>query len=464
MNFGEIQSFLKGAPLFDADQARGPQGSGSQAKPNIHKLGGEAAIFQRSQADLLGFNVLNKVVTDKLQSLDIDAEAISKKNENLFDFNEVAKNVLSFVEKMMMKAKGGGADDQSLAGMMAKAREGIDEGFAQARKELGEMGEMNDGLSEGIDKSYQQIQDGLGRVDDRLFKPQDLSELSVSSAELNYSLSKSSSITIKTNDGDTVNIDFAEVLSYQNSQKNAAYSGFDDNGNAIDMSYSESSESRFHATGFSFSVEGELDDDEKAAIGALVQDVSKLAEEFFNGDLDKAFKQATQLGYDQSELSGFSLEMSRVEKVSVSQAYAQVAQYDNAPKRPPADQPEQNVNQLVKPVANYLQDLMAFLEQAREQLDSAKDLQDLVTQSVSKYLEFRDDMDISSGLERFAAFNQQMLGTLPGGAAPDAPAQGIAAGEPAPGRSAEAPGRSGDAPGRSGEAPGQNKTASDQAV
>jgi hypothetical protein len=423
MNFGEIKSFLKGTSLFDVNQANGPQTSGANIKPNLDKLTSAASIVQTSQSNFLSFNVLNKVVTDKLQSLDPNGEAAAaqaKKNESMFDFEEVAKNVLSFVEKMVMKAKGDGADDEHLTGMLAQARKGIDEGFAMAREELGAMGEINDEVEEGINKSYDAIQSGLDRFENRLFGTQEVGNvgnLAVSASELNYSLSKSSSITIQTNDGDEVTIDFAEALQYQRTQSSGAYSTTNDDGSTTDVQFSQSSESRYHAVGFSFSVQGELDEGEKEAIGALVQDVSKLADEFFNGDLDKAFQQATELGFDESELSGFSLKMTRQESISVASAYQQVAQYD--PQQRPTGEygeggghPSQSLDQLIKPIANYMQDLMEFLEKAREQLNDGNDLQSLVSESVSKYLEFKGEGDISGALQRFAEFNQQLLGTL----------------------------------------------------
>lgn len=418
MNFGEIKSFLKGTSLFDVNQAKGPQTSFANIKPNLSQLANTASIVQRSESNVLSFSVLNQVVNDKLQSLDPNAPPPANakpNNESLFDFEEIAKNVLSFVEKAVMKAKGNGADDGQLAGILDKARKGIDDGFAQAREELSSMGQDNDEVNEGIDKSYDAIQNGLERFENKLFGRQDemaVEQLAASASEINYSLNKSSSISIQTNDGDTVTIDFAEALAYQRSEFNAAYSTQNDDGSTTNTQYSEMSESRYHAVGFSFSVEGELDDDEKEAIGALVQDVSKLADEFFNGDLDKAFEQATQLGFDESELSGFSLQMTRVETVSVAQAYQQVAQYEEDPEPGNAEQGQQNIAQMLKPVANYMKDLMAFLEQAQEKLQDGNDLQDLVSQSVSKYLEFKGDQDISAGLERFAAFNQRLLASL----------------------------------------------------
>jgi hypothetical protein len=447
MNFGEIKSFLKGAPLFDANQAKGPHNALANIKPNLEKLASAASIVQRSESNVLSFSVLNKVVTDKLQSLDPNAPVSDKKPESLFDFSEVAKNVLSFVEKAMMKAKGDGADNDMLQGMMDKARKGVEDGFAQAREELGSMGEIDDEVEEGINKSYDTIQNGLNGLENKLFGREQVGELSVSAAALDYSLEKSSSITIKTNDGDTVSINFAEAMRYQASAMNASYSGVNEDGSATEMQYAQTSESRYHAVGFSFSVEGELDEDEKEAISALVQDVSKLADEFFNGDLDKAFKQATELGFDESELSGFSLQMTRVEKISVAQAYQQVAQYEDGEKPnrgntehpEQSNRPDQNIGQMIKPVANYLKGLMEFLEEAREKLNDSNDLQSLVTESVTKYLEFKGEGDISTALERFAAFNQRILGTLdPAEVAKGETTPGIAVGEPTPGQPAPA--------------------------
>ena len=445
MNFGEIKSFLKGSSLFDAPPAQGgkPQGV-ANGHPQLGKLSGSAAVFMRSQTSL-SFSVLNTSLSEKLQGagFDMSPDAIAakaKENASMFDFEAVAENVLKFVETAVMKAKGEGADDEALKEMMSKARQGVDEGFAMAREELEGMGEMNDELSDGIDKSYDLIQNGLDRFQQRLFGEgpgqvgapgQVQGQAFVGAAsEINYSLNKSSSISIQTQDGDTVTIDFAEALRYQRSEAYAAYQGQNEDGSVTSAEAYSLSESRYHAVGFSFSVEGELDEGEKEAIAELVQDVSKLADEFFNGDLDKAFEQATQLGFDESELSGFSLQMTRQESFSVAQAYQQVADMqprprpDNAQGRGPDAPPPRNpeADQMMRPVANYFKDLMDFLEKARERLDGGNDLQQLVSESVNKYLEFRGETEVTLSIERFAQFNQQLLNTL------DTPADGAQTG------------------------------------
>jgi hypothetical protein len=51
----------------------------------------------------------------------------------------------------------------------------------------------------------------------------------------------------------------------------------------------------YQENSFSFSVNGELDEDELKAIGQLVADANELTEEFFNGDIETAFNQALEL-------------------------------------------------------------------------------------------------------------------------------------------------------------------------
>lgn len=449
MNISEMKSFLKGTSLFDGNQTGKANSSVANLKPNLGKMVSSASIVERSQANVLGINVLNKVIGGKLQGLDPQAPppAQGKPNQenSLFDFEEVAKNVLSFVEKALHKAKNNGADDDKLAAMMGKARQGVEDGFAQARQELQDMGQMNDELEQGIGKSYDAIQNGLAKLEQSLFGETEpvggmMAGMVAGASEVSYSLDRSSSLSITTNDGDKVTINFAEAMGYQRSESAAMYAAQDGEGNGVAGASYQMRESSYHAVGFSFSVEGELDEDEKAAIADLVKDVSKLADEFFNGDLDKAFAQASELGYDESELQGFALNMSRVETVSVAAAYQQVAQFEPDGRAgrgegkghgPGGPEHKQNLGQLIKPVANYLKDLMNFIEKSREQLQQGTDLQALVDQSVSRYLEYRGESDIPSALERFAEFNQRILGTLEQTEAVEEEAtQGVAVGEP----------------------------------
>ncbi|MGL5976109.1 MAG: DUF5610 domain-containing protein, partial [Aeromonas sobria] len=58
--------------------------------------------------------------------------------ETLFDFQSVADNVLQFVTGRLGAARADGKSDEDLTGMMEQARKGVDKGFGDARKQLGD--------------------------------------------------------------------------------------------------------------------------------------------------------------------------------------------------------------------------------------------------------------------------------------------------------------------------------------
>jgi hypothetical protein len=82
------------------------------------------------------------------------------------------------------------------------------------------------------------------------------------------------------------------------------------NGNRVAVDYRSKTQSSSNLT---FEVEGSLDADELKAIGELVGQVHDLAESFFDGDVKAAFEQAKRMGYDKSEIAGYSLNMAEQE-------------------------------------------------------------------------------------------------------------------------------------------------------
>ena len=66
----------------------------------------------------------------------------------------------------------------------------------------------------------------------------------------------------------------------------------------------------FSAGRVEISVQGELNDEELAAITELVDKVETLAADFFAGDVQKAFEAATSLGFDAEQIAGFALKLS----------------------------------------------------------------------------------------------------------------------------------------------------------
>jgi hypothetical protein len=71
----------------------------------------------------------------------------------------------------------------------------------------------------------------------------------------------------------------------------------------------------FSAGRIEISVQGDLNDDELAAISELVGKVESLAADFFAGDVQSAFEAAMSLGFDAEQIAGFALKLSTRESL-----------------------------------------------------------------------------------------------------------------------------------------------------
>jgi len=330
------------------------------------KLGGKlefhSSINESVSIKLEGGSILDK----------IDIEPIS------FDFEEVAKNVMDFVGKAISGARDAGASDDKLAEMFAQAREGVDMGFEQARQELGDMDMLTDDVKEGMDRSYGLIQEGIDGLEDDIFnKPTASATPNVIARELGLQESEQGSISIKTRDGDDINISFGSTTTLAQSQSST------DNGYSSETSYSRSQS-------FSIEVNGDLDDDELKAINSLVEDISGLADEFFNGDVQKAFEQATELGFDAGQIAQFSLDFKEVKQVAVREHYA----------------PGQTASPIAT-LAPYVKDLNDVMESG-ESLFAKDNLKQLMQDIAQQQVDALDDMLNKSAID-FTNFNQKLI-------------------------------------------------------
>jgi len=332
------------------------------------KFGGKLD-FQSSLSEIFSISTESGSILDK-----IDVKPIS------FDFEEVAKNVLDFVSKTIQGAKNGGASDEKLEEMLAQAREGVDKGFAQARQELGDMDMLSDDVKEGMDRSYDLIGSGINDLENGLFgkagNEGNAVRSNVVSRELGMQETEQGSISIKTRDGDDINISFGSSTTLAQSQS------VSDNGYSSQTSYSRSQS-------FSIEVNGDLDDDELKAINNLVGDISNLADEFFNGDVQKAFEQASDLGFDASQIAQFSLDFKEVKQVAVREHYA----------------PSQAQSPIAT-IAPYMKNLNDVLENGQS-LFSQDNLKQLMQDVAQEQLTMMDELLSKSAID-FSNFNQQL--------------------------------------------------------
>lgn len=332
------------------------------------RLGGTFE-FQATLNESLNISAESGSILDK-----IDVEPIN------FDFEEVAKNVLEFVGKTIMGAKEGGANDAELEKLFAQAREGVEMGFEQARQELGDMDLLNDDVEKGMDKSYGLIQQGITDLESNVFKEnvasqnQDLNK--VTTRELGMQETEKGSIAITTLDGDDINISFGSQTTLAQTQSAT------DTGYSSQTSYSRSQS-------FTLEVNGELDDDELKAINSLVENISGLADEFFNGDVQKAFEQASELGFDASQIAQYSLDFTEVKQVAVREHYS--------PQQSPSP---------IATLSPYVKSLDNVMESA-DPLFSKDNLKQLMQDIAQQQLNNVSDLLSKSAID-FTNFNEQL--------------------------------------------------------
>lgn len=180
-------------------------------------------------------------------------------------------------------------------------------------------------------------------------------------AQLAYSQSQTqdTSIEIVTRDGDKVTINLSTSSS---SQSNLSYSDVKtQNSRQTELSFSESKQSSLQ---YSLSIEGNIDSDEREAIDELVQNISEIAGELYQGDIKSAFKEASSLEYDTDELQSYSFNLIQVNNRQYTAAYEQVARLaqDNLSNTNQLLDTSDLIDRLKELAENSVKDLKTFLE------------------------------------------------------------------------------------------------------
>jgi hypothetical protein len=414
-------------------------------------------------------NALKNTLEIDQQKPDFSAPKSDDPQQSLFDFNEVANNVLNFVGGAITNAKNKGADQEQLNKLFEQASSGVLQGITLAEKDLA--GFLNDEIANGISQSKGLIEQGIEKLKNDIFNPKaaddvsDKSQSVKSSLEVNVSKQQMGELNIRTRDGDQVRISFEDIQQFElrqsqienlvpaaqeapksqaavaapvtatspddvakqtsadvvvedSTQKPTAVKAIDsletsetEPVKSSQTTVSEQNAVFYQHSSLSFSVTGELDKEELVAIGQLVADTNQLAEEFFNGDIETAFKQALELGFDDQELSSFALQLTKVENTQVIKAYETVSKYDSDNAK--AEDP----TKAVKPIADYLDKLLNVLEGSRSRFEDNKTYENVINDLLNRLGDVATP-DLITAINRFNDFNQKLVGNLPIGFQP----------------------------------------------
>ena len=391
--------------------------------------------------------------SDAGTSEDSDTVEPTADNPLGFNFKKVAKNVLGFVTGAIRRAQADGADEKKLNDLLGQARKGIDQGFGDARDELKGMGLFSEDLDKGITKSYDLIQDGLKKFEEELFGSKedsavgqdaatttptttqtDSSNQSTSNQNISViglaaavSNRQSASLQLTTKEGDKVSISFDQqdlwrMQQGKTSANRKALEAYGDNSGgagkseyAASRTQSGSSAYYSHSVGFSFSVDGNLSQDELKAISGLVDQIGSLSDSFFGGNIDSALEQAKNLSWDDNQLASFSLDMKQSQSAAVA---ASVDTSQTADKSAASDQTASSsdtgqttsslpdLSQIFGPFADYLDRLQSMIKEANTLFD--KQGQDQLASWVVGQQQEGDNQQIAQKSGSFISFNDRM--------------------------------------------------------
>ncbi|HSX51089.1 MAG TPA: DUF5610 domain-containing protein, partial [Cellvibrio sp.] len=342
---------------------------------------------------------------------------------------KVANNILGFIERRLQADVADGATQEQLQSRLEAGLSGFKKGFAEASEKLEALSLLSPEVKEDIGTTYDLVLKGVDELRSKFIQstapdaevkaaqPTDVkspdtktiktSDSKASSGELDvpdflpatsaylgygnyeYGRAREFSFELTTKEGDKVTI---KATSSEGLAVEAGRTGRGNNSaSALNASYSSSQS-------FSLAIDGELNEDELSAINDLLGRVNDLASQFFEGDLDVAFEQALNLGYDAEQIGSFSLNLAQAEIQQVTEAYMAFE-----PNRGGNNSAPQLLADQLLSMGNFIRDLLDSLTQAAE-FDEPKSLLPAIAERITG----ETNADQQQG-KRFSDFMEQIL-------------------------------------------------------
>ena len=356
--------------------------------------------------------------------------SLGVKFESSYEFKipspkEVAATVLGFVENRINAEKSSGASNERLNDLMAQAKSGIEKGYAQAEKDIKDLGLMTDELSEEISEGFELINQGLDKIEQGINnpvidknsntqktpienssenKPKLSTELFARSDKLEASkglnsqeVKASSSIkqltentadfVLNTQEGDQILIRMSDLQRVD----------YDKNSSGESLGVVQSSS-------FEFSVNGDLNDNELQAINDILEQVGNISSLFFSDQFEEAFSSALNLGFDSSQIASFALDLSKLQ-------VQEVRTYEEGPSNA-MDSYKRN-----QPLINMAQQF-EYLESLIQPLERFEKLHSIIGALVFKAIDHYSLVENETGsnaegrVESFQEFSKKLLDSV----------------------------------------------------
>ncbi|TCK08141.1 DUF5610 domain-containing protein [Marinobacterium mangrovicola] len=316
--------------IYPSSDSYTSSGLGRSSGTTLTSVNGNTGATANKPTDTL----LNKLA-ENIPGMDADGLRSLKAED--FTPEKVAERISGFVASGLEAARARGVGEERLQSMYEAAVSGVKKGFEDAREILDNLQLLNGELAEQVKQTesltfeaLDALAPGTDEISGGLSTRKSIIE--------RFQNAEDMELNVTTRDGDEVRISFSRNQNYESGYASAS-DGQGNSASVFSLSRSEYSE-------YSFSVSGELDNDEIDALQSLIKDVSSLADEFFDGDVQKAFEQSGSLSFDTSELASMSLDMSYTRQYAAVSRYEQVDQLDQA-----ADKPGRRLGHMMKDMA-----------------------------------------------------------------------------------------------------------------
>ena len=291
--------------------------------------------------------------------VDVPPSSANDPGDKIFDVQAVVDTVSGFIEQAISKRRDEGATQTELDDLISQAREGVTQGFQLAREDIDRVGLLSDDLSDNIDAAEQGINTRIDSLEESL-KPAEegvltsLSSTAFTEGRLFERSRASFQFELKTQEGDRIQISAQELF-----QRKAQFSTIETD-NASATSFESSTR---YSSAFSISVKGDLNDDEVAALDALLGQVADISDSFFSGGIEDAFNQALSLEFDSSQIAQFSLDLKSSSLSVVEQTEVRTSKLNT--RIPEEYRPPQLPPGLQTLLADYAQQVEELLESAK---------------------------------------------------------------------------------------------------
>ena len=289
-----------------------------------------------------------------------------------FDVQQVSNNVIGFVQGALSNLANSGRDAQELAFYRDEAVKGVSVGIDQAKLEL--VGLASDDVFKTIDATKGAIIGGINNLPttpDVYIKPID------TESEKNVGTEPSfNTVELLTNDSITTKVDF----------ENRA---FDARASVSEVFTSSSSN-------ISFSITGDLNNQNVSDIADLVNKTDGLLNGFYRSGVESAYEKSLSLGYSNTELVNLANQIKQGENLDKMQTYDTIQQLSFA----------ENIDATApKAVADYINKYLDVIDSSKKTLESDEDFNQIINGIVNQMKDVQVP-DLLKAINRFHAFNK----------------------------------------------------------